>query len=107
MNGVSTVSGAQSADPSEPGDSRAGLRETFRLLRTAQAAVEARGEWRLGREIGDALARWESEENPPAQFCIICEGVCRGAEAHGQVTGDAETLGEHHRNRVAAGLQPD
>lgn len=90
MYGNRTLAGPEPADAGKPGDCGGSLADTFRILSAAKAALEARGEWRLGREIEDALARWQSEENPPAQFCIVCEGVCRGEEAHGEASRDAK-----------------
>lgn len=90
MNGELPDSRVQPADPGEPGDSRGSLRETFRVIRAAKAAFEARGEWRLAREIEDAVARWDSEENPPKPFIALGEGERSREGVHGENPQDAE-----------------
>lgn len=92
MNGDSSVAGFEPTDPGEPRDSRDRVRSAYQDIERAKEALETRGEWRLAREIEDALARWRSEENPPAQFCILCEGECRGEEAHDETTSLAQAL---------------
>jgi len=94
MNGDRTVAGPQPANPGEPGNSGISTSDAFRLLRTAKAALEARGEWRLGREIEDALARWDAEENPPKQLLLATgEGERGGKAVHGENPQDAEIGG--------------
>lgn len=94
-NATDTPARLEPTDAGNKGDlGGSGARRDFgSALRTAQDAQEifaAKGAWRLAREIEDEIARWRSEENPPGQFCLVCEGLCRGEEAHGAVASDAQ-----------------
>lgn len=60
-NGNGGSAGVGATDASLPVDHRVGCADAFRLIRGAKAAFEARGCWRLAREIEDELARWESD----------------------------------------------
>jgi hypothetical protein len=94
MNGVSIPdSGVQSADPGEPRDSGFSLSRTFEIIRAAKAAFEARGEWRLAREIEDALARWDSEQSQIPLFVPTGtpgEGERSSKGVHGEDPPEAE-----------------
>jgi len=87
MNGNSTLAGPESADTGEPGHRGVSIADTFRLLRASTAALEARGEWRLAREIQDACARYDSEVIPSAAFILplpFGEGQRGGEGVHGE-----------------------
>lgn len=62
MNGKLSDPGLQSTDACEPSNRLPGVREAFRIIRTAKATLEAFGEFRLAREIEDALARFGDTE---------------------------------------------
>lgn len=94
MNGDrSHVSGPQSTDPGQPSDCRAGLGETFRLIRAAKASLETLGEHRLAREIEDACARWDAAEETQ-RVIAAREGQRSGEALYGQDSEDAEVIGD-------------
>lgn len=89
MNGHST--GLESADTGRTSNHGFGDADVANL-RSAKAALEARGEWRLAREIEDALARWDSEAAERQQALALGEGE-RGSEAlHGENPQNAKVI---------------
>lgn len=85
MNGKpSDVSGDKPTDPGEPRDHARWVAEGYEHIRAAQAPLEKAGEWRLSREIADALARWDSKEGAAR------EGKRSGEGVHGENPPEAQ-----------------
>lgn len=90
INGKLHATGLESADSSGAGDHRQRIADAFRIIHAAKAAFEARGCWRLAREIEDEVARWESEVNEAQAQLPLGEGLGSGEGLHGEDPPQAE-----------------
>ena len=90
-DGNDNSAGLVADDARRAADHRGRCADTFRVLKAAKTTLEARGCWRLAREIEDEIARWESEVHAGTlPLFPVSEGQRSGEGVHGENPQNAE-----------------